>query len=64
MTTMEMLRAARNDLQQEIIASIKTFESKTGFTPNSVEITMVDTTRIGESSRRYGVGAVNVGIEL
>jgi hypothetical protein len=64
----EQVRAARLEMENQIMAAIMEitmdFHTKTGLSPESIDVQMVDITMIGNHNKRFVVGAVHACVPL
>lgn len=64
----DQIRAARQEMEAEILAAVNSamcqFYDKTGMSPDQIDVSLVDVTRIAERERHYVVGEVRCTIPL
>ena len=65
---LDEIRSARRDMEKAItdatVAATNTFRSKTGLSPDMIDINMVDVTSISDHEKRFVVGEVRASVSL
>jgi hypothetical protein len=66
--TIKELREAKLEAEKSITESlgviIRDFKKKTGYTPHSMQVDMVDVTNFGEDARQYVVGRTEMFLKV
>lgn len=64
----EQIRAARREMEYAIQAAVleamNAFHTKTGMSPQGIDVRLEDVTTVGERDRRFTVGKVHADIRL
>lgn len=60
----EAKRGLEQDLAVLIGARIRQFQSATGFSPRNVDVSMVDTSCLGDARSNYVVRRVNIDVPV
>lgn len=54
----------KNEIYCAVYDALKKFENKTGLTPSSIDVQMIDTTPVNGRTRHFNVQSVVVGFRL
>jgi len=64
----EDFRTAKREMEDEmataIHAAIRKFEERTGYTPENVSVTIVETTSMGADKKQYALGEVRTRVPI
>lgn len=64
----EQIRAARREMEDSIQAAVleamMAFHAKTGLCPQSIDVSLVDVTTMGEREKQFAVGGVRADVSL
>lgn len=60
----ELKNTLENNIRLKCEQELYDFYGKTGLTPSSININLIDVTKLGSRSRTYMVGQVNAVLEI